>query len=102
MSRDGTGAVAASPDSWYDVIVTVKAWGGCVVMDEVPLTQIYCTAGAVFSDALFGLVFLRAGRWCGTSQCVLTMCLFNNGQPAKPEQGYPSSVHCSRRVEAAE
>ena len=26
--------------------------------------------------------------------------MFNNGQPAKPEQGYPSSVHCSRRVEA--
>jgi hypothetical protein len=28
VSRDGTGTVAASPDGWYGVVITIKAWGG--------------------------------------------------------------------------
>eukprot|EP01043_Picozoa_sp_COSAG02_P040250 COSAG02_NODE_3241_length_7111_cov_9.239019_3_plen_674_part_00 len=28
VSRDGTGTVVASPDGWYGVVVTIKAWGG--------------------------------------------------------------------------
>ena len=46
--------------------------------------------------------FFRADNRCDTSQCILPMCLFNNGQPANPEQGHPFPVLCSRPVEAAE
>eukprot|EP01043_Picozoa_sp_COSAG02_P059555 COSAG02_NODE_7614_length_2933_cov_18.892025_3_plen_529_part_01 len=45
VSRDGTGTVAASPDGWYGVVVTIKAWGGGGGGGRGS-NQAYCKAGA--------------------------------------------------------